>query len=110
MLLTPTMSQLPFIGAVHIMFLSTPEIDFEFDGAARIATKLPAIKEKFKAELLDDMAKELIFPNRSILPLSWSADPELVWAPQYAGILAVKLKSVQGLPSKGSGKIMMKGF
>ena len=83
------------------MFLSLPEIDFDFDGAAKIATKLPAIKAKFKSELVDDMGGEVIFPARVTLPLTWSADPQLVWQPQVTGILAARLKHVTGLPKKG---------
>ena len=77
--MNPTMSQLPFIGGVQIMFLNPPEIDFDFEGAARLASKLPIVKTKIKSELLEDMGKEIIFPNRLTLPLSWTADPELVW-------------------------------
>ena len=83
------------------MFLTLPEIDFDFDGAAKIGSKLPAIKNKIKSELLNDMSKEIIFPNRVILPLSWSVDPELVWHRQLSGIIGVKLTSVSGLPKKG---------
>lgn len=100
-ILTPTLSQLPFIGALQAMFLSTPEIDFDFDGAAKLATKLPAIKEKIRTELVEDMGKEVVFPQRLTLPLSWSADPQLVWHPQVTGMLVVRLKSVRGLPRKG---------
>ena len=102
--LSPTLSELPFIGGVQMMFLTAPEIDFQFDGAARIASKLPSIKEKFKTDMLEDMSQEIIFPSRVTLPLSWSADPELVWHHQVSAILAVRLKSVEGLPKKGSGK------
>ena len=80
------------------MFLSVPEIDFDFDGAAKLATKLPAIKEKIRAELVEDMGKEVVFPKRLTLPLSWSADPEMVWHPQVTGMLVVRIKSVKGLP------------
>ena len=87
------------------MFLTVPEIDFDFDGAAKMGSKLPAIKSKIKSELVEDMSKEIIFPNRVVLPLSWSVDPELVWHRQLAGILGVKLKSVSGLPKKGLSKM-----
>ena len=90
-----------------MMFLTAPEIDFQFDGAARIASKLPSIKEKFKTDMLEDMSQEIIFPSRVTLPLSWSADAELVWHHQVSAILAVRLKSVEGLPKKGSGKILI---
>ena len=101
LILTPTLAALPFIGALQAMFLSVPEIDFDFDGAARLATKLPAIKERIRAELVEDMSKELVFPERLTLPLSWSADPEMVWHPQVTGMLVVRIKSVKGLPKKG---------
>ena len=84
------------------MLLSTPQIDFEFDGAAKIATKLPLIKTKIKTELEEELSKEIIHPQRVILPLSWSADPELVWHRQVSGVLRVRLRNVSGLPSKGS--------
>ena len=100
-ILTPTLSQLPFVGGAQFMFLTLPEIDFDFDGAAKIGSKLPTIKNKIKSELLNDMSKEIIFPNRVILPLSWSVDPELVWQRQLSGIIGVKLTSVSGLPKKG---------
>ena len=56
-----------------MMFLSQPEIDFEFEGAARLATKLPAIKERIRAELVEELGGEAVFPRRLTLPLSWSA-------------------------------------
>ena len=83
------------------MFLSVPEIDFDFDGAAKLATKLPAIKEKIRVELVEDMGKEVVFPKRLTLPLSWSADPEMIWHPQVTGMLVVRIESVKGLPRKG---------
>ena len=70
-------------------------------GAAKLATKLPTIKEKIRAELVEDMDKEVVFPKRLTLPLSWSADPEMVWHPQVTGLLLVRIKSVMGLPRKG---------
>ena len=82
------------------MFLSVPEIDFDFDGAAKLATsKLPAIKEKVRAELVEDMGKEVVFPERLTLPLSWSADPEMVWHPQVSVI--VKFDQIQNIERFG---------
>ena len=86
-----------------MMFLSQPEIDFEFEGAARLATKLPAIKERIRAELVEELGGEAVFPRRLTLPLSWTADPEMVWHPQVTGMLLVRLMSVKGLPKKGEG-------
>ena len=83
------------------MFLSTPQLDFEFDGAAKIATKLPVIKTKIKTELEEELSKEVIHPQRVILPLSCSAEPELLWHRQVSGVLRVRL-GVSGLPTKGS--------
>ena len=91
MILTPTMAQLPFIGALQAMFLSVPEIDFDFDGAAKLATKLPAIKERIRAELVEDMGKEVVFPERLTLPLSWSAGPEMVWHPLVSVVTNSKI-------------------
>ena len=104
LVLTPTISELPFVGGIQFFFLTKPEIDFDFDGAAKIATQLPVIKTKIKEDLLADMSKEVIFPNRVTLPLSWTADPQLIWQPQLSGILGVRLRTVAGLPKKGSGK------
>ena len=92
------------------MFLSQPEIDFEFEGAARLATKLPAIKERIRAELVEELGGEAVFPRRLTLPLSWSADPEMVWHPQVTGMLVVRLMSVKGLPKKGEGRGPMLTF
>ena len=39
----------------------------------------------------------MIYPNRLVLPLSSSADPQLVWEGQVSGLLV----SVSGLPTKG---------
>ena len=36
--------------------------------------------------------------SRITIPLSWTADPQLVWQPQMTGLLAVKLRSVKSLP------------
>ena len=109
LVLSPTIGELPFVGGIQFFFLTKPEIDFDFDGVAKLASKLPAIKAKIKEDLLEDMGKEVIFPNRVTLPLSWTADPQLIWQPQLSGILGVRLKSVSGLPKKGSGnKISLK--
>ena len=69
-ILTPTLSKLPLVGGVQLMFLTTPQLDFDFVGAARIASKLPAIKNKIKSELLSELSQELIYPRRLVLPLS----------------------------------------
>lgn len=78
-------------------------------------------------DLLEDLGKEAVsplhpplplsspqvWPNRITLPLSSSADPQLVircgipaslpqvWQPQPGGLLGVRLSKVEGLPSKG---------
>ena len=44
LVLTPTISELPFVGGIQFFFLTKPEIDFDFDGVAKLASKLPAIK------------------------------------------------------------------
>lgn len=100
--LAPTLAQLPLVAGLQLMFLSQPEVDFQFEGAARLASRLPAIKARVLAELAEDAAGEVVFPRRVTLPLSWggAADPQLVWQPQVAGLLAVRLKKVSGLPKK----------
>ena len=100
--LAPTLAQLPLLAGLQLMFLSMPEVDFQFEGAARLASQLPAIKARILAELAEDAAGEVVFPRRVTLPLSWAgaADPQLVWQPQVAGLLAVRLKKVSGLPKK----------
>jgi len=98
--LSPTMSELPLVGGVQFFFLTKPELDFEFDGLAKIAD-LPVIKKKIKEELTEDLEKQAVFPNRITIPLSWTADPQQIWQPQMTGILGVKLKSVKGLPRRG---------
>ena len=35
---------------------------------------------------------------RVIIPLSSTANPQLIWQPQISGILGVKLKAVKNLP------------
>jgi len=100
MVLSPTMSELPLVGGIQFFFLTKPEIDFVFDGLARIAD-LPVIKKKIKEDLLEDLGKQAVYPNRITIPLSWTADPQMIWQPQLSGILGVKLKSVKGLPRRG---------
>ena len=99
MILTPTISQLPLVGGVQLMFLSSPEVDFDFVGAARIASKLPAIKHKIKAELESSLSQDVVYPRRLVLPLSWSADPQMVWQGQVSGLLLARLVSVSGTVS-----------
>jgi len=99
-MLTPTMSELPLVGGVQFFFLTKPELDFEFDGVAKIAD-LPVIKKKIKEDLLGDLNKQAVYPHRITIPLSWTADPMQIWQPQMTGILGVKLKSVRGLPRRG---------
>jgi len=104
-ILSPTMSQLPFVGGIQFLFITKPEIDFQFDGLAKIAD-LPVIKTKIKEDLLKDLKKQAVYPNRVTIPLSWTADPQLVWQPQMTGILAVKLSSVKSLPRRGGVRRM----
>jgi len=44
MVLAPTMNQLPLVGGIQMFFLTKPEIDFDFDGLAKLAD-LPVIKK-----------------------------------------------------------------
>ena len=44
-------------------------------GAARLADKLPAIQEKVVDDLEEELSKEVVWPNRIVLPLSSAADP-----------------------------------
>ncbi|XP_023332371.1 extended synaptotagmin-3 [Eurytemora carolleeae] len=100
LVLSPTMSELPLVGGIQFFFLTKPEIDFDFDGLAKIAD-LPVIKAKIKEDLLEDLNKHAVYPNRITIPLSWTADPQMIWQPQISGILGVKLRSVKGLPRRG---------
>jgi len=62
-------------------------------------------RKKIIEDLLDDLGKEAIWPNRITLPLSYSCDPRQVWQPQVRGILLVKLRSVEGLPRKDGSRL-----
>ena len=62
-ILTPTMSELPLVGGLQFFFITKPEIDFTFDGLAKVAD-LPVIKAKIKADLLEDLNKQAVYPNR----------------------------------------------
>jgi len=101
--LAPTMNQLPLIGGFQFFFLTKPEIDFDLDGVAKIAN-FPAIKKKVKEDLLTDLNEQAVYPNRITIPLSWTANAQMVWQPQMSGILGVKLKSVSGLPRRGGAR------
>lgn len=100
MVLSPTISELPLAGGIQLFFITKPDIDFDFHGVAKVAD-LPLIKEKIKAELLKDLMEQAVYPGRVTIPLSFTADPMLIWQPQVTGILAVRLRSVTGLPRKG---------
>ena len=63
LVLSPTMSELPLVGGIQFFFLTKPEIDFDFDGLAKIAD-LPVIKAKIKEDLLEDLNKHAVYPNR----------------------------------------------
>ena len=46
-----------------MFFLTKPEIDFDFDGLAKLAD-LPVIKKKIKEDLLKDLNEQAVYPNR----------------------------------------------
>jgi len=103
LVLCPTIPHLPFVGGLQLLFLDRPRIQFSFQGAARLAAKLPAIQEKVVEDLQEELSKEVVWPNRLILPLSSAADPRQVWQPQPGGFLCARLRSVSGLPKKSGG-------
>ena len=35
-ILSPTMSQLPFVGGVQFLFINKPDLDFQFEGVAKV--------------------------------------------------------------------------
>jgi hypothetical protein len=51
---------------------------------AKIAD-LPLIKERIKEELLKDLMEQAVYPGRITIPLSFTADPMLIWQPQVTG-------------------------
>ena len=78
-------------------------------------------------DLQEELSKEVVWPNRLILPLSSAADPRQVsemqqvsrcfvsrciistgngqvWQPQPGGFLCARLRSVSGLPKKSEAK------
>jgi hypothetical protein len=55
-------------------------------GVAKVAD-LPLIKEKIKEELLKDLKEQAVYPGRITVPLSFTADPMLIWQPQVTGTL-----------------------
>jgi len=105
LVIAPTIAELPLVGGIQLFFLTRPNIGFRLQGAASLADKIPAIQEKIIEDLVDDLGKEAIWPNRITLPLSYSCDPRQVWQPQLRGILLVKLRSVEGLPRKVGSRL-----
>ena len=62
------MFELKLSGIKHyylfkMFFLTKPEIDFDFDGLAKLAD-LPVIKKKIKEDLLKDLNEQAVYPNR----------------------------------------------
>ena len=78
LILSPTIPHLPFVGGLQLLFLERPRVQFSFQGAARLADKLPAIQEKVVDDLEEELSKEVVWPNRIVLPLSSAADPRQV--------------------------------
>ena len=52
---------------------------------------LPLIKEKIKAELLKDLMEQAVYPGRVTIPLSFTADPMLIWQPQVTAGWGVRI-------------------
>ena len=75
LILSPTIPHLPFVGGLQLLFLERPRVQFSFQGAARLADKLPSIQEKVVDDLEEELSKEVVWPNRIVLPLSSAADP-----------------------------------
>jgi hypothetical protein len=70
-------------GGLQFFFITKPDLDFDFVGVAKIAN-LPDIKDKIKEELLKDLMAQAVYPGRITVPLSFTADPMLIWQPQVA--------------------------
>ncbi len=77
-------SELPLAGGLQFFFITKPDLDFDFVGVAKIAN-LPDIKDKIKEELLKDLMAQAVYPGRITVPLSFTADPMLIWQPQVTG-------------------------
>jgi hypothetical protein len=71
-------------GGLQFFFITKPDLDFDFVGVAKVAD-LPLIKEKIKEELLKDLMAQAVYPGRITVPLSFTADPMLIWQPQVTG-------------------------
>jgi len=96
----PTTKKPPFFGGLQFCFLDDMAIDFDLEGLADICD-WSFLRRKIRKSIIEDVSKQLVFPNKVFVPMSGAADPMLVKCFDPKGVLAVKVCSATGLPEKG---------
>jgi len=100
-ILKPKMSQPPFFGGIQFCLLDDLEIDFDLEGLTDVCDTWSFVRRKIRNAIVKDARKAIVYPNKIYVPTSSSEDPMIVRCLDPTGIMAVKVNSGSGLPTKG---------
>ncbi len=79
---------IPLIGGLQVFFMRQPEIDFDLGGAANLL-EIPGIHGLLMGAIDDQVAKNLVLPNKLSIILSDQVSAERVKMPTPEGVLAI---------------------
>merc|ERR1712168_1590448 len=98
--LKPKMSRPPFFGGVQFCLLYEIDIDFDLEGLADICDTWSFVRRKIRNAIVKDASKAIVFPNKIYVPTSSGEDPMIIRCLDPTGVVAVRVNSCSGLPTK----------
>ncbi|KAM3916160.1 extended synaptotagmin-3 [Leptodactylus fuscus] len=98
-ILSPLLSDAPFIGAVTMFFIHKPHLDINWTGLTNIL-EIPGVSDMSDGMIVDLIASYLVLPNRFTFPLSNKVNAAELRFPVPQGVLKVYLLEAEHLIPK----------
>ena len=87
----------PLVGGVEVMFLQSPNIDFDLHGAANFLD-MPGLHGMIRQVVLESIKREIVYPNKLTVVTADNVPIYKMFLPKPTGILKLTIVEAANLP------------
>ena len=93
---------LPLVGSVEVMFLQSPNIEFDLHGAANLLD-MPGLHGMIRQVVLESIKREIVYPNKVTIVTADDIPLLKMLLPKPTGILKMTIVEAANLPQTDFG-------
>ncbi|XP_047484097.1 extended synaptotagmin-2-like isoform X3 [Penaeus chinensis] len=98
----PLVKDPPLVGGVHVLFLSKPELSYNFTGTANVLD-LPVVKRLFHRAVEEQIEELMVMPNKLPIQILNSIDVADFMCPVPSGVVRLHIIEAENLAKKDFG-------